>query len=248
MGSGFCGVRRSERFGYMAPGVPFLRPPLGMSIARCYDLSMTCAIEVCDRPKHARGFCKRHYEAARLRGDFAPRVPVDHLGAYRDRAVGSRESECWPWVGAMKPDGYGLLNFREDSGRRTSINAHRAVYQMLVGPIPSGLVLDHLCCNTACVNPAHLEPVTNGENVRRGLTSRGVFACGHPLSPENTIQAKTTRKCRTCTRVRDAALKRRWRAEDPERKARMYAVTERWRAKQAAERHATAGLSAGEVS
>jgi len=114
----------------------------------------------------------------------------------------------------MKADGYGIVSFRRENGK-TSMNAHRFVYIMLVGPIPDGLQLDHLCRNTACVNPAHMEPVTNGENVRRGLTSRGIFKCGHPVSPENTIQTRTTRKCRACTRVRDAAQKRRKRATDP---------------------------------
>lgn len=139
-----------------------------------------------------------------------------HLASYVGRPIGKREDPCWPWVGSMKRDGYGIVGLRVD-GKRTSRNAHRAVYELLVGPIPAGLQLDHLCRTPACVNPAHLEPVTNGENVKRGLTARGVFACGHPVTPENTAQTRETRRCRTCLRARDAAQKRKWRAENPDK-------------------------------
>lgn len=188
-----------------------------------------CSVENCHRPSTTRGWCKNHYERQRTRGTIDLLPPKDYLGTYRGREVPGRDSECWPWVGSMKKDGYGLHNYRRD-GRRTSQNAHRAVYEMLVGPIPDGMQLDHLCRNPSCVNPGHLDPVTNGENVRRGLTSRGVFACGHPVSDENTIQTKTTRRCRTCLRARDAAMKRRWRAEHPDR---MRAANQQYYAKNA---------------
>lgn len=69
---------------------------------------------------------------------------------------------CWPWL-AARANGYG--KFYVD-GRM--VRAHRFAYELLVGPIPEGLVLDHLCAVTFCVNPAHLEPVTQRENARRG--------------------------------------------------------------------------------
>lgn len=71
---------------------------------------------------------------------------------------------CWVWQGYKSPLGYGQARFGG-----VAMNAHRAVYLMRVGPIPEGLVLDHLCRNPSCVNPDHVEPVTQAENVRRGL-------------------------------------------------------------------------------
>ena len=72
--------------------------------------------------------------------------------------------DCWLWTGYITPLGYGTLTVRR-LGR--GFKAHRLVYELLVGPIPVGLELDHLCRNTRCVNPDHLEPVTHAENMRR---------------------------------------------------------------------------------
>ena len=69
---------------------------------------------------------------------------------------------CWEWTGS-NDRGYGM--FRLD-GR--TVRAHRWAWETLVGPIPRGLHLDHLCRNPPCVNPDHLEPVTQPENIRRG--------------------------------------------------------------------------------
>lgn len=75
--------------------------------------------------------------------------------------------KCWPWL-ASTVHGYGQIN-RDGRPRM----AHRVAYELLVGPIPEGLDLDHLCRTHCCVNPAHLEPVTRGENVRRSNIYRG---------------------------------------------------------------------------
>lgn len=69
------------------------------------------------------------------------------------------ENGCWIWQRGMYQGGYG--HFRDNY-------AHRASYEMHVGPIPDGLVIDHLCRVRACVNPSHMEPVTSGENTKRG--------------------------------------------------------------------------------
>lgn len=78
---------------------------------------------------------------------------------------------CWTWIGGKTPAGYGCF-WRGHSSR----GAHRISYELLVGPIAKGLHLDHLCRNHGCVNPAHLEPVTNAENCRRGVRARLTWA------------------------------------------------------------------------
>lgn len=69
---------------------------------------------------------------------------------------------CWLWSGAILRSGYGSITI----DNRTRM-AHRHVYEMVVGKIPSGLCIDHLCRVRSCVNPDHLEPVTTAENLRR---------------------------------------------------------------------------------
>jgi uncharacterized Zn-finger protein len=76
--------------------------------------------------------------------------------------------DCWPWLAGRDYLGYGAFS----RVRAKTERAHRVGYELLVGPIPEGLQLDHLCRNTSCVNPAHLEPVTNRENVIRGNSAR----------------------------------------------------------------------------
>lgn len=83
---------------------------------------------------------------------------------------------CWHWTGAKYGNGYGAFW----TGHRNE-RAHRAMYELLVGAIPTGLTIDHLCSVRHCVNPAHLEPVTLAENVRRGYERR------HAAARENDI-------------------------------------------------------------
>lgn len=83
------------------------------------------------------------------------------------RYVVDRDTGCWVWRGGRMPFGYGSVWL----DGRTRL-AHRVFYERLVGPIPDGLQLDHLCRNPPCVNPAHLEPVTHTENSRRGSATK----------------------------------------------------------------------------
>lgn len=118
--------------------------------------------------------------------------------------VGSERGlyECWPWRGAINGAGYGTYALKM---------AHRLVYEVLVGEVPAGMQLDHICRNRWCVNPAHLEVVSAKENAQRGLRhlprvkgKRGTHCHrGHVLSGENLYlvidkHGQSHRKCRTC--------------------------------------------------
>jgi hypothetical protein len=74
---------------------------------------------------------------------------------------------CWLWLGQVNQWGYGHFGRTLAPGVHRTVKAHRFAYTLLVGPIPGGLTLDHLCGRRACVRPDHLEPVTNAENLRR---------------------------------------------------------------------------------
>jgi hypothetical protein len=111
---------------------------------------------------------------------------------------------CWPWQGARLPKGYGHFGWRG----RTQY-AHRFAYTLAHGVIPDGLVIDHLCRNPSCVNPAHLEAVTTRENVLRGVGFCAVNAVkthcahGHPYSDDNTRRRGTWRDCRACHTIQE---------------------------------------------
>jgi len=121
--------------------------------------------------------------------------------------------ECWLWTAYLDKKGYG--RFARDTNHR-NYGAHRWVYENEVGPIPGGLVIDHLCRVRHCVNPSHLEPVTTGTNTLRGTgpmaRNARKTACthGHPFDEANTYtDSRGTRHCRTCCRIRAADGRRR---------------------------------------
>jgi hypothetical protein len=117
---------------------------------------------------------------------------------------------CWWWTAALSETGYGNASV---AGR--FIPAHRVVYQLVRGEIPRGLHLDHLCRNRGCVNPFHLEPVSVGENSRRGDTgsylakiNNAKTQCprGHPYSGDNLFVTRAGKRlCRTCKRMNERA-------------------------------------------
>lgn len=112
------------------------------------------------------------------------------------------EEGCFLWTGCTTQWGHGSYG-----GQFT----HRFAYETFVGPIPAGLVLDHLCRRPACMNPDHLEPVTQKENSKRGLVgTKTVCVNGHEYTPENTyLKPNGNRNCRECARIRNREYKER---------------------------------------
>jgi HNH endonuclease len=109
---------------------------------------------------------------------------------------------CWEWVGSFDGKGYGKFFLAGKSYR-----AHRVTYEFYVGPIPDGLVIDHLCRNKRCVNPEHMEPVTQVENAKRGMYTEFCKAGLHSLEDERNLLASKNgrRRCKHCCAARQRA-------------------------------------------
>ena len=172
--------------------------------------SRPCKAKPCDAVANGGlGWCKRHYQKYYLTGD--PLTPDKHTrrgATLRERIEAKvvKTDHCWFWTGRPNRDGYGVIGITEN-GRKKNHMAHRASYEAFVGPIPHGMVIDHLCRNRACVRPEHLEPVLHEVNVRRGASTERGTHCGngHEFTKANT---RWVRVCITCS---DAA-RGRWKA------------------------------------
>ena len=163
-----------------------------------------CIIPSCSKPVHGRTWCDAHYRRWKRTGS-----PMGHSTdwyAAADVRFWNRvlkTAGCWEWQGNRRISGYGRLQVE---GRETQ--AHRFAYELLIGPIPDGLDIDHLCRNRGCVNPAHMEPVTPTENTLRGVGAAAINArkthCirGHPFNLLNTVYRQGFRQCRTCEEKR----------------------------------------------
>ncbi len=180
----------------------------GPAVIAPRDGGRWCSVAGCGRVATSRGWCSLHYTRWRIHGDELATLnptrglPVaDKWSAYVARTAG-----CWLWTGS-RAGGSGYGHFTHDG---VTLLAHRFAYEHLVGPIPDGLHLDHLCRVRHCVNPAHLEPVTPKENVFRALGGRTHCKYGHEFTPENTYRAPKTGR-RSCVACRKEAG-RLWRA------------------------------------
>lgn len=181
-----------------------------------------CSHPECIKPSYCKGLCTLHYQQVR-RGYSGPPLsglPFD-VRFWRKVNKNGPTSElrpdlgsCWLWVGGTLRGGYGKV------GNPTRL-AHRVAYELVVGPIPEGLQIDHLCQVRSCVNPAHLEPVTPKENQRRSASVSGLNAAkticdrGHALDGDNLwtcpedSMTPGKRVCRACKRENQRAYRKR---------------------------------------
>lgn len=124
--------------------------------------------------------------------------------------------DCWLWTGAISDGGYGRFSMREEDGSYVLRQAHRVCWEFLVGPIPAGLQLDHVCRNRPCVNPDHLEPVTPRVNMQRAYKNRLIrhSHCqrGHLMETSHVMTARG-RVCGTCASAKRIERKQRARTQ-----------------------------------
>lgn len=134
-----------------------------MSVSTCVG----CGSEFIQKQPHSPGtYCSRpcgcrHRNAVR----------AANCETFDDKYRIDEKTGCWVWIRGTDKDKYGRYSIRVD-GKCVEIRAHVFSYERTVGLVPSGMVIDHKCRNHSCVNPGHLEPVTNVENVRRGLNAK----------------------------------------------------------------------------
>lgn len=125
---------------------------------------------------------------------------VNHLPENMRNKIRETPTGCWEWTGAIQSRGYGSVGH----GGKIHLT-HRLAYEMLRGPIPDGLHMDHLCRNRPCCNPEHLEPVTQTVNTLRGVSFAAENSIkthcknGHEYVEANTYTDKRgSRSCKTC--------------------------------------------------
>lgn len=168
-----------------------------------------CREAGCGADAKKRGYCEPHYYVAIKSGALQKIRPVkvkDWRINFWNRVDKDTESGCWIWGGATDRHGYGsvTINYKRHK-------AHRLAFELLKGPLIVGMSLDHLCRNPSCVNPDHLEQVTQLENVRRGdamwvngLRNAQKTHCkkGHAYTADNTYRPKNGgRACRKCQSI-----------------------------------------------
>lgn len=173
----------------------------------------TCAASDCGDEAKIKGYCRKHHwrwkkygdpaKLSRIFGDDEARFwsKVDKNGPIPERRP--ELGPCWIWKPSPSPTKYGYFALRRNS-KRLNVLAHRWGYETFVGPIPEGLHIDHLCRTPACVRGTHLEPVTPGENTKRGdapvmkLWRAGICGKGHSMDDAYQL-ASGARACRTCS-------------------------------------------------
>lgn len=194
-----------------------------------YRFCKTCKREISRRVAARRRSegrkSPRARRAARRRAGLILGLPESVWGRLHVRDCGY-ETPCLVWSGTIASTGYGVVGIK---GRQHKV--HRLVYEAVCGPMPrrddegKRIVSDHLCRNRACAAPTHIDPVTDAENVMRGVSFAPANAAkthcvnGHEFTPENTGFYKGERTCLTCKRAAgrksDAKRRGRGRASRP---------------------------------
>jgi len=185
---------------------------------------MKCTVEGCPREARATGLCGAHYGrwsrhgnplgggiSSDIRWDERLWMKTDKSGPLPDYAP--HLGPCWIWRGALNNAGYPMTTGPDAKNH----SAHRLAYELVRGPVPRGLTLDHLCMVRKCVNPHHLDPVTIRENILRspnsiaGKNARKTHCIhGHELTPENTRLSKDGRhrSCKICKTLSNRARRK----------------------------------------
>lgn len=144
------------------------------------NTSRACSVDGCESPHLARGLCQKHYQRMKKFGSVELPPPKPREELFWESVDKNVDGDCWHFTGHVAKHGYGYFAL----GNAGNMLAHRYAYELVVGPVPAGLDLDHLChsrdldcpggacLHRRCVNPAHLEPVSRRENLARG---RGGF-------------------------------------------------------------------------
>lgn len=150
---------------------------IGVTTNRILGCMTTCSVNGCPDRAIKRGYCSKHYQRWRTKGDPCKvrRIRGDDLARFWSKvdkngpvpAHAPHLGPCWLWRGWTLRRGYGRFTV----AKRHWL-AHRWIYELLVGPVPEGYQLDHLCRVTGCVRLGHLEVVTGDENIRRGYAAR----------------------------------------------------------------------------
>jgi len=180
-----------------------------------------CAVAECRKPSETRGWCSIHYRRWKAHGDpnktLRPQLVKGTVKVrFWSKIALPNADGCMIWLDSTDKGGYGVFRL----GNR-QIRVHRLAYELLVGPIPDEMVLDHVrawgCADKRCCNPDHLEPVTTAENTRRSgawehNAKKTHCKYGHPYDEKNTRYTKgksgIQRGCKKCDARRH--MEKRW--------------------------------------
>ena len=192
-----------------------------------------CSVDDCNRIVVGRGLCGKHYQRWQKHGDplTVQHIQGDDEARFwshvdKDGPVPERKPElgpCWLWTGCVNHRGYGRFSIPDGSGGHREVPAARWICDFTHGVMAVKEEPDHLCLNTSCVNLAHLEVVTQRENILRSsgpaaINSRKTHCIhGHEFTPGNTYihvkrDGSVRRSCRTCMRIKDQRYRERKRA------------------------------------